>query len=442
VAVDAVNVVVILTDDMRHDQMAGMPTVQSELVGQGMNFTKAFASMPLCCPARVTILRGQYAHTTGIYSNEAAYGGGLAGFQAAGLEDSTVATWLNDAGYRTGLVGKYLNGHNANTNYVPPGWDYWRGGNPGYYHPGFPDPYETDLINDYADEFIRTTSPSDPLFLYLSYFKPHSPSAPAPEHETDPRCDGITTSTIPSFDEPDIADKPTPIRSKAQMTPERVTYIGTTLPQDQCRALFSIDDGVSMVLDALADTNRLDNTLIFFLSDNGLFLGEHRLEAVKVHPYEEAIHIPFVVRYDPLTDGTPDTTHIVGNVDIAKTITDVVGIDPTPGCPTPLYRGGPCSGDLEGRTLVPALSGNVPQGTWREYFLIESHRACGVRGRQWVYVKWNTNEEELYNLAADPYQLTNLMDGSLTRQQRNKHDVMYAKAVDRCDPLPPAMTSI
>ena len=161
------------------------------MVGKGVKFDQAFASHPLCCPSRTSILRGQYAHTTGIYTNGGSLGG-WAGFRDRGLEGSTLATWLDDAGYETALVGKYLNGYAASTGHVPPGWDFWRGGEPNYYNVGGVRTYQTDLLTRYADEFIRGTSADTPLFLYLSYFKPHAPSKPATRYAADPRCDGIT----------------------------------------------------------------------------------------------------------------------------------------------------------------------------------------------------------------------------------------------------------
>ena len=157
------NVIIIITDDQRADQLARMPRTISEMAGKGVKFDQAFASHPLCCPSRASILRGQYAHTTGIYTNGGSLGG-WAGFRDRGLEGSTLATWLDDAGYETALVGKYLNGYAASTNHVPPGWDFWRGGEPNYYNVGGARTYQTDLLTRYADEFIRGTSTDTPLF--------------------------------------------------------------------------------------------------------------------------------------------------------------------------------------------------------------------------------------------------------------------------------------
>jgi arylsulfatase A-like enzyme len=118
------NIVLILTDDQRWDELKNMPTVEQQIVGKGVNFVNGFVVNPLCCPSRATILTGKYSHSTGVYWNRPPHGG----FQSFRPEDgSTIATWLRAGGYRTGLLGKYLNQYSPkDASYVPPGWDYWR----------------------------------------------------------------------------------------------------------------------------------------------------------------------------------------------------------------------------------------------------------------------------------------------------------------------------
>jgi N-acetylglucosamine-6-sulfatase len=429
------NIVIVITDDQRADQLARMAVTTSELAGNGVRFDQAFASHPLCCPARATILRGQYAHTTGIYLNEGNRGG-WAVFRDRGLEKSTLATWLQGTGYRTGLVGKYLNGYEATTNYVPPGWDFWRGGAPAYYNRGGAPTYATNLLTRYADEFVRGTPTNTPLFLYLAYLVPHEPSKPAPQYATDPRCNGISTSGVPSFNEADVSDKPSPVKTKPLLTPSQRTYIGTTLPTNQCRALLSVDDGVAAMLRALRDTGRLGNTFFVFMSDHGLFLGEHRIQATKILTYEEAIRIPLVIRYDPLTAGLARRDgHLVVNVDLAPTIADLVGLDVTPGCPVPPY--GACGGGFDGRSLLPILEGSATG--WRNDFLVENHRSCGVRNDRYLFSRHNTGEEELYDLAADPYQLSNLLAGTPMPEVRALRQQLLTRLKVLCSPPPPGV---
>jgi arylsulfatase A-like enzyme len=113
------NILFVLTDDMRASDLRYMPQTRNLLAGGGVKFTNAFVTNSLCCPSRATILRGQYAHNHQILSNRVPIGG-FDKFRSLGLEDSTIATWLDDAGYDTMLIGKYFNGYD-NTTYVPPG---------------------------------------------------------------------------------------------------------------------------------------------------------------------------------------------------------------------------------------------------------------------------------------------------------------------------------
>jgi N-acetylglucosamine-6-sulfatase len=218
------NVVLIVTDDLDARSVEAMPAVRSLLHEQGVRFTNAFASTPLCCPARVSILRGQYVHNHGVLSNGGPYGG-FTTFRRRGGEDSTVATWLQAAGYRTALLGKYLNGYpeEADPTYVPPGWDEWyafAGGTSGFYadyelnengrlvpYGSAPGDYSTDVLSAKATEFIeRTTTADQPFFLYLAPYAPHAPRLPAPRH-ADTFAD-VQVPRSPAFNEADVSDKP------------------------------------------------------------------------------------------------------------------------------------------------------------------------------------------------------------------------------------------
>src|ERR687888_401742 len=113
------NIVLTLTDDQPWNSLWAMPAVERRLMAHGVTFKRAFVVNALCCPSRASILTGQYSHSTGVYGNTGPYGG----FRSFHGDGSTIATWLNDAGYRTALVGKYLNEYRGP--YIPPGWDHW-----------------------------------------------------------------------------------------------------------------------------------------------------------------------------------------------------------------------------------------------------------------------------------------------------------------------------
>jgi arylsulfatase A-like enzyme len=431
------NVVFILTDDMRLDQLERMPIVQSELVDKGVTFDDAFITNPLCCPSRTSILRGQYSHTTGIYQNTPP-AGGYPTFHDAGEESSTLATWLDGAGYRTGLVGKYLNKYGPGNTAIPPGWDRWVAldeENQAVYdydvnidgtiqHFGTTaSDYAATVWTSFGEDFIRSTPTDTPLFLYLAYNAPHAPYTAAPDHTADPRCSDVTNADSPSFNEADVSDKPAEIRAIPPLSSSAQKSLGTSLPRVQCRMLLSADDGVGRILTALADTGRLADTLIVFVSDNGAYLGEHRLNG-KSEIYEEDVHVPMLIRYDAITSGAPThDEHLVMNVDLAPTVVDLLGLDVAPGCPTPPYKG-TCSGGFDGRSLVPILDGSVTD--WRNEILLENKPWCAVRTDRYVFGRQSTGEEELYDLQTDPFELTNMLYGTISPETQALRDSLFA----------------
>ena len=219
------NIVLILTDDQRYDELGRMPTVESRLVGKGVTFRNGFVVNPLCCPSRATILTGQYSHGTGVYSNHPPYGGFDAVRPRRGLHRGT---WLQRGGYQTAMVGKYMNGYKeATAGHVAPGWDQWdalapppRRRNVGreYYGYGIsengrlarygfkPRDYSTDVLATYAAGFIESSDPSRPLFLYFAPRAPHSPSTPAPRDRR--ACRGLSPYRPPGFNEAESRTSP------------------------------------------------------------------------------------------------------------------------------------------------------------------------------------------------------------------------------------------
>jgi len=427
------NILMILTDDQRFDELDRMPILNSELVGRGVTFRNGLISDPLCCPSRATILSGTYSHTNGVYTNVNTTGG-FRHFHDA----TTIATVLQTAGYRTGLVGKYLNGY-VDPGYVPPGWDRWfaltslhyfnfsvsdQGQSVQY---GSTD-YQTDVLGQQAVGFVRTAPLNQPIFLYWAPYAPHGPAKPAAKYRG--VLSGIPPLRPPSYNEADVSDKPgyiqaLPLWTQKQMKTE------DRFRQHQYECLLSVDDWVGAILQALTDTGRMQNTLVVFMGDNGHPIGEHRLGGPgnakeKESPYEESLKVPFIVRWDGAAWAVPriDGDHIVANVDLAQTFAEAAGT---------AMRGG------EGLSLLPLLAD--PSTVWRSDILIEHGvdqryipSYCGVRGTEWIYVQYATGEEELYDLASDPFQLQNVAGdpndlNELTQMRQRDHEL--------CNPVPP-----
>lgn len=432
------NVVVILTDDQRWDTTWLMPNLQADLVDHGVTFTSSFVVNSWCCPSRTAHLTGQYSHTSGVYTNNSPHGGAGA-FKTLGGDRSTLATWLNDAGYRTALIGKYLNGYNSSTS-TPPGWDRWVAfkGSPDFYnytlnvdrtavfYGSTTSDYSTDVLTGFADEFIRSTQPTEPLYLFYTPFAGHTPYTPATRHAT--ALSDVGPYRPPSYNEADVSDKPLWVRSLQSLNATKTRKTDRDR-LNAMRSLLAADDGIGTIIDALRDTGRLSNTILVFASDHGLSVGEHRWSS-KTTAYEENIRVPLIIRYDDLISAPRyDDNDIVLNIDLAATIGELTGVSIPP---------------TDGMSLVPLLTSGAT--SWRDDFLIEhlsaaldSHQTdkvptyCAVRNHTHIYVEYQTGEEELYDLVADPYELTNLASDPVYESIRS---AMHARMLELCTPPP------
>ena len=308
-----------------------MPTVQSQLVDRGVTFANAFVVNPVCCPSRASTLTGRYSHSTGVYNNNGPYGG-WPSFRTR--ERSTIATWLEGGGYRTGFFGKYLNNYGGP--FVPPGWSRWVAFAPpnaeNYYtyrlnidgtmvdYGSDPGDYSTDVLAGEASSFIRGAGAA-PLFVLFAPFAPHGPPTPAPRHEG--AFAGLPPWRPASYNEPNATDKPAWVRSLAPLTAGDGAAVDA-FRRGQLESLLAVDDAVGELLDALADTGRLDETLFVFTSDNGYLWGEHRWRS-KVVAYDESIRVPLVVRYDGVAQTAATSPRLVANIDLAPTFAQAGG---------------------------------------------------------------------------------------------------------------------
>jgi len=450
------NIIFILADDLNAEESQYMPKLKALIADQGVTFTNYFVPESLCCPSRSTTLRGQYPHNTKVFGNNLPLGG-FGKFNLLGEEKSTIATWLQDAGYRTMLAGKYLNGYPGKNGpaYIPPGWDEWYSavnGDAAYSEYNYilnengkqvgygnqPEDYGTDVYMGKAVDFIqRTAKTGQPFFIYLAPYAPHAPYTPAPRHAN--LFPDAKAPRTPNYNEADVSDKPGYISNLPQMTQKQMDAIDADY-RNRLRSLQAVDEGIEKIVNTLKANGQLNNTYLFFTSDNGYHLGNHRMLEGKIAPYEEELHLILEVR-GPGVPAGKTLEHLVGNIDLA---------------PTWAALGGATAGDfVDGRSLLPLLKNNpLPLAQWRHAFSLEygpdplEEKTLaltptpqvnppddevpdqdqvnatvlppdkkqklnipyfrGVRLQTMSYIEYRTGEVELYDLKADPYELNNL----------------------------------
>lgn len=453
------NIVVVMADDMRVDELRHMPSLRAAVGNHGLTFQNSFSPYPLCCPARASFLTGRYAHNHQVYWHEAPYGYGA-------FDDSrTLATSLRAAGYSTGFVGKYLNRYGParskvsgkrSYTYVPRGWTDWRasidathglgvhGSTYNYMDTPFNvngkvdnryrGRYQSHVIGDFSVDMARGLGRrTKPFFMYVNYVAPHfgGPREPddPPSFLTDDRGrrqDFRTPARPPSvrgrFDalitrgagmpkgggssEPDVSDKPHAFSRLPEVNASERAALAE-LTRQRAEAIYVMDRQVKRLIRELKRSGEWANTVFMFTSDNGYYLGEHRRRSGKVRAHEPSLRVPFLVtgpglrtkanRYDPIT-----------TIDVTASVLDLAGARPP-------YR-------ADGTSRVPTMR-RGDRG-WTVPVLNESthgegaarrtpgfggpRTSIGIRTVRYSYIRNRTGEHELYDLERDPLQLDNV----------------------------------
>ena len=448
------NIVFVLTDDLSSDLVRYMPHVVA-MERHGLTFSNYFVSDSLCCPSRASIFTGNFPHDTHVYGNFGTRGG-FPAFHRRGEERHTFAVALQRAGYRTAMMGKYLNGYDAvaghvadgeRTNvpatYVPPGWNEWDVAGWGY--PEFdytlnedgvmhrfghrPSDYLTDVIARRGIDFINDAARSrQPFFLELATFAPHSPYTPAPvdKHEFA----GLRAPRPPNFDvlptHPPQWLAPHPRLTRKQLA--RINYAF----RRRAQAVQAVDRMIGRVEQTLSADGIAGSTYLVFSSDNGLHTGEYRLMPGKLTAFDTDIRVPLVVS-GPGVMPHSTTPLMAENVDLAKTFTALGG--------TRLAS--------DGHSLKSLFQGHSPPH-WRNAVLVE-HQSPPLRVRDpdyqqpasgspttyeamrttaFLYVEYADGEREFYDLRTDPFELHNVADRLTQRQLSRLHAEL--RRLERC----------
>jgi arylsulfatase A-like enzyme len=385
------NFIIIQLDDTRADGIDRMPVTLQKLAAEGVQFHNSFVPYPLCAPSRASLLTGLYALHHQVRAVAGVIGGAHV-FRERGADQQTMAVWLRDAGYSTGLFGKYINAYRETeatkgpngTYYVPPGWTRWRafaperyGGQSGldyalvdeqgavhdYTDHGSDAQYSTDVLGDELRTFIADSAGAGTPFLavyapYASHIDlPGVLPIPAARH--DGLFDELPDWRPPSWNEPDVSDKPLWVRLT---DPSDIVIALTDLSRLRAyETLLSVDEQLAATLQQLDELGIADHTVVLLTSDNGVTWTEHRLFGQgKECPYEECLRVPLVARYPRGQASGHDVQDIVLNVDIAATVADLAGVD------IPVA--------IDGRSFRAALEGQ-PLPSPRSDFLVEHWRS-------------------------------------------------------------------
>lgn len=396
------NFVFVMTDDLDERSMRDLAGIRQVMGSHGTTFDNAYATYSLCCPSRATILRGQYPHNHGVIDN-AGPNGGEKRFRELGRDGSTIATWLDKAGYRTSYVGKYLNGYGDL--YEPPGWDEW------FALKGDPTKNRvnangrsitlkgnsTDAFAAEASDFIRRSSQRPaPFFAVIGTKAAHTPPEVPARYQS--KFASTPLPKPPNFNEANVSDKPAWVRNRHRLSRTQIDKT-RTLYRQRLRSMLAVEDLLRRTVATLRQTGELKNTYIFFTSDNGFHMGNHRLVPAKRTPYEEDTGMPLMVRGPGVPAGAVRQQLVLNN-DFAPTLARLAGAS------TPRF--------VDGSSFAPLLTASPPS-SWRKAFLeegwypakngFETPKHKSVHTKRYMFTEYNTGEHELYDLTLDPHQL-------------------------------------
>lgn len=417
------NIIVVLVDDMRWDEFgaAGHAYIRTpnidRLAAEGVMFTNAFTTTPLCSPSRACFLTGQYAHVNGIVDNTAR--------DAQSHALMTFPRALDSIGYETAFMGKW---HMGNDDSRRPGWDHWvalKGQGEAI------DPklnldgerrvvngYVTDVLTDFAVQFLQRERTS-PFLLYLSHKALHPNMMQANDGSVTSIGEGGFVAAdrhkgmygdkvfprrpnafVPPLDKPALNRK---IGDLPPLGPETGTAESTI--RDRAEMLMAVDESLGKLMDVLQAKGKLDNTIIVFTSDHGYWYGEHGLNEERRLAYEESIRIPLLIRYGRAVKAGTRKDEMVQSIDLAPTLLQWAGTVPGP------Y--------INGRSMVGLLNGRVDD--WKSSILVEYYSDTvfprmvnmgykAVRNGRYKYIRYTElrGADELYDLETDPYELKNL----------------------------------
>jgi N-acetylglucosamine-6-sulfatase len=426
------NFVFVLTDDLSWNLVSHMPHVLA-MEQAGMTFSRYYVVDSLCCPSRSAIFTGEYPHDNGVFTNAGADGGYFA-FNKHGDQRKSFAVALHDAGYRTAMMGKYLNQYEPRYP-VAPGWDEWDvTGLGGYGEFGYTlnqdgqrvryghaaSDYLTDVLAAKGSSFIDSAAVSGhPFMLEVATFAPHDPYTPAPRYAH--AAQGLSYPETPAYGRMP-ANPPPWLKGHAALTAAKENTI-TTKFRKRVEDDLSVDDMIGQLENELRAKGLARNTYFVFSSDNGFHMGEYTLISGKQTAFETDIRVPLIVAGPGIPAGRT-ASQLASNIDLAPTFETLAGLS--------------VPADVDGHSLAALWHGQDPAG-WRQAILVEHHGPDfspgdpdrqtqepgdppsyeAVRTANALYVRYAGGAQEYYDTAADPYELDNLAAKGVPAGLRN-----------------------
>ncbi|GLI66939.1 hypothetical protein VaNZ11_010980, partial [Volvox africanus] len=398
------NFIVILVDDLDETQDSSgelaMPATKRLLRDRGVTFTNHFVTTPICCPSRVSLLRGQLGHNTN-FTDVLGPHGGYAKFRALDLDREWLPTWLQKAGYKTLYTGKFIVDYTIR-NYDPPpsGWtvfdalvhpfifEYYspafslNGGQPRMY----PAQYATDVVAAKALAMLRSAAANpggQPFYLQVAPPAPHHsmhydftasgafvsrhwyPPVPAARHWEE--LSGAALPRPPSFNDPWVSGKPAWLRALDPLTAANVTFL-EEIHRLRLRCMRAVDEMVEALVSELDSLGLSDSTFILFTSDNGYHEEVHRMGSGKTTAFEEDLRVPMMMAGPGLAAGSKVVT-TTQHIDIAPTVLALadlpLSLRQLDGVPLPLAA-------VSDGTLPPSyVYGRPDQGPLRNHLMAE-----------------------------------------------------------------------
>lgn len=448
---DRPNIILINLDDADVGMFAKdirkkyLPNID-RLASEGLSLTNCHVTTPLCGPSRTCLLRGQHAHRTGVKTNlpagpmNAGFTGGYQAFKANGFGKEHLGGWMQRAGYRTMMIGKYLHGRVPGDELTE--WDdrhiclggsyfatvrYTTRRPPGQRrHMTRKEEYRTELEADEAVWMIqqqanrdrqRSDKASQPFFLYIAPLAPHLPAANGEMVQVKYRqlAKEIRLPETPDFNESDVSDKPVHLQMR-KLDQETIEHLHGE-HRKRILTLISVDDMIGRLFEALRENGYADNTYLFLTSDHGYQLGHNRMIAKKL-PYHRCTVVPMFVYGPGVFRGASD--HLLTHLDLAPTFLELAG--------------GSATIELDGKSWVPLLSApdSIPNDAFRDSLLIQNWEEkflslalpipagyASVRKPKQIYTEWANGQREFYDLNSDPFQLNNQYK-NLTEDQKLK----------------------